>query len=279
MDLASKSTGAIRLANYHLQLLVFGESGTGKTTFAASFPKPFFLDFDKGVLSLAGREEVYSESFKAASYGSMDEAGRQLSPQAEFARFQKTVRDLIPHIKAGEIQTIVLDSITTYADLCLNYVLETGMTSKDKSNRLGQQPGIADWGMQMSIIKSTMNQLFALPCHFVATAHEQFEKDELTGALKGTPLATGKLAAQLPLWFDEVYRSNIQGQGTQARYVLSTKGSQGWVGKSRLDGLLKNCGKEGLPNPIGPDYTKISSFVEEAQKALDGKGGAPQPTT
>ena len=39
-----------------LKVLVYGESGTGKTLFAGTFPKPLFFDFDGGMLTLRGKD-------------------------------------------------------------------------------------------------------------------------------------------------------------------------------------------------------------------------------
>ena len=46
----------ISIENLKLKILVYGKSGTGKTSFACCFPKPYIADFDNGMLSQRGRD-------------------------------------------------------------------------------------------------------------------------------------------------------------------------------------------------------------------------------
>ena len=43
-----KNAKDLTASDVKLSAAVYGKSGTGKTTFGASFPKPFFLDIDGG---------------------------------------------------------------------------------------------------------------------------------------------------------------------------------------------------------------------------------------
>ena len=49
------NTKDISIEDLRLKVLVYGKSGTGKTTFACSFPKPYVFDFDNGMLSQRGK--------------------------------------------------------------------------------------------------------------------------------------------------------------------------------------------------------------------------------
>jgi hypothetical protein len=168
----------------------------------------------------------------------------------------------------------------------MNYVLHM-------EGKLGQQPAIQHWGSQQRYFKQLKDQLFSISeqakawgctLNILILAHEQYDKDEATGIMEGNPLATGKLAPQLPLWFDECYRMVMIGQGDKAQRAILTRPERGYPAFSSLDGLLKKHGKPGLPSQIPPDYNQISAFVLEAQQALtakateDQKGAQPSQT-
>ena len=52
----------------HIKVLVWGEAKAGKSTFAATFPRPFFFDFDSGMLSLMGKDIEYETYASAEGY-------------------------------------------------------------------------------------------------------------------------------------------------------------------------------------------------------------------
>lgn len=98
----------------NLSVLVYGRSGTGKTTFASTFPKPMLIvDVrEKGTIGLRkikGIDVVEIESWK-------------------------DVQDLIEYLKAGhEYQTIVIDTVTGLQDLATDELLrKNNMKTEDK---------------------------------------------------------------------------------------------------------------------------------------------------
>lgn len=233
----------IDLEKYHLKILDYGESGTGKTCFLKTFPKPIVADFDNGSLVYAGMDVEY-EKFDR-------------SDPNELKRYESwMIKDVIPKLKNGERQTFGFDSITTFADLVMQATLQA-------NGRLGQNPQLQDWMTQMNVMQSTFNKLLGFPCNVVIIAHEQLEKDDLTGALRGTPMITGKMAGKLSLYFDEVYRSVLKGGSLvkDGEYWLQTKASQGFTAKSRLDSVLKAKGLEGIPSLLTPDYSAIMALI------------------
>ena len=53
------NTKNITVENVELKVLVYGDSGTGKTTFLSTFPNLYVFDFDVGVLSIRGKDVEY----------------------------------------------------------------------------------------------------------------------------------------------------------------------------------------------------------------------------
>jgi hypothetical protein len=240
----------IVLAEQKLKILCYGDFGTGKSTFAASFPKPYFLDFDKGVLSVGGRDVNYETFMKNGK---------------EFKRFNSHMaQHVIPKIKSGEIQTLVLDSLTTYSEVVLMAILDEAKV---------EFPRIQDWGMQINGMVTTINMLSDLPCHVIFLAHEQTQVNEDNVIIKGMPLVTGKLAPKIGLYFDEVYRTKVR----SGQFVLQTKNQGGFLAKSRLDGFLKNVGKQGIPNDLPQTYAALlDCFNKEAEVKETNKPNQPQ---
>jgi len=59
-----KSTKTLTSHSFKIKAGVYGINGTGKTTFGGTFPSPLFLDFDRGLLSLRGRDIPYYDLSK-----------------------------------------------------------------------------------------------------------------------------------------------------------------------------------------------------------------------
>ena len=72
--------------------------------------------------------------------------------------------------------------------------------------------------------------------HLVVVAHEQVLQDEITGEMLVRPLIVGKkLPAQLPLWFDEVYRMQVsRDKDAVPSYDMLTASDIKYTAKTRL---------------------------------------------
>jgi len=240
----------------HLNVLCYGMSGTGKTEFAATFPKPvLFIDTDNGVTTLKTSPRLKDKD-KMQIVRVVDSAADSRIRRPIGALTVTTVLNYLRD--EGEYDgvkpaTVVVDSLTTTAEYILTDVLY-------RNNHAGQQPTIVDWGSQMRDVKNLITTGIGLPLNFVCIAHSQFMKDELTGRTWCLPLITGKLAHSLSLYFDEVYFAEAKKVGTNHVYTLLTKSTPLIQAKSRLD----------LPTNIETNYTSI----EKAVGPLLKKGGA-----
>jgi hypothetical protein len=169
----------INTSNLKLKVLLYGKSGTGKTTFACSFPRPYIFDFDNGMLSQRGKDVEFDT---VTDYGSV---GLQLSKLESSCPYE----------------TVVLDSITTMQELHMNYIL---------AQNGKKMPTMNEWNILISNTTDLFMRLTALKRHLVVIAHEQLIQDEITGEVLYRPIIAGKKTAdRLPLWFDECYRTQI----------------------------------------------------------------------
>src|SRR4051812_29082645 len=106
---------------YH-RILLIGDSGTGKTHFLGTMPKPFVADFDRGLSTLRG------QAVKAMAF----------SPDTGWEPFKAEVNAWRQGAKY-DCETFCLDSLTMAADAALTGVMT-------KNGRKGGQPTVQDWG-------------------------------------------------------------------------------------------------------------------------------------
>lgn len=214
------------------RILLMGDSGTGKTHFIGTMPKPVVLDFDRGLATLAGK----------------DVQAMQMGGWAELKTEIEKWRTAGAQYGA---ETLAIDSLTMAADAAMTHVLQ-------KNGRGAGQPTIADWGEAIREVKDLLNVVTTLKCNVVVTAHTQLVKDELLGDVQWVPLIFGKdLPNRLGIWFDEVYLttvlSTIEGGKKQNSYKLQVKpDSRMKMLKSRMntDGKLFDMFEE-------PDFKKL----------------------
>jgi hypothetical protein len=215
------NTKTLSTDNMKLKVLVYGGSGTGKTTFASTFPKPFFFDFDGGMLSVRGKDVEY-ESYVDKS---------MLCPDA-YNRFSSQLDNMSSALAGGHLpfQTVVLDSITTLQEAMLRDIQKTNKT-------LGKQTTLQEWGILVGKMEDILYRITSLNVHMVAIAHEQIIQDELTSEIVVLPLIVGKkLPDRIALWFDEVYHARVdRGIGGRPSYQVMTVADRKYKAKSRLN--------------------------------------------
>ena len=202
---------------------LIGDGGSGKTTLAGTFPKPYIFDFDRGVASISDRDVEY-DLFKDAPHGGKAMPERGIYPYGTgWVKFLDRLNEIGAQIDRGTCpySTIVLDSATMMSTLCMNYVLKGDSKS-------GKQPAIQNWGAQTTLLETVFDQLTSWPILKIITAHIQRNTNDLMETKEMLPLLTGKFAAKSSIFFDEVYFMDIEvpkdgPQKGQRRYVLRTQ--------------------------------------------------------
>lgn len=191
--MALKFTTTDQAAQLHgVKLLVYGDSGAGKTYMASTAPAPVILSAEAGLLSLR----------------------RFQIPVIEI----QTVEDLVQaHLwcqqsaEAGQFQTVYLDSITEIAEVVLA-----------NAKKLVKDPRQA-YGELIEKMLSTIKAFRDLQGkHVVMTAKMEPFKDALNGTVTYMASMPGsKLGPQLPYLFDEVFRLGIgvDAQGAKYRFL------------------------------------------------------------
>jgi len=221
-------------------LLIYGDSGAGKTCFAAGFPGPVMVcDFDGKVGSAArfyaGKPQLEQISYE--NYAPVDDKG------TSGARFNL---DMGKMKKEGKFpRTLVLDSLTTFSDEMMRYLMKLNPGIKRMDTKGASVPAQQDYQVARLFFKQILGELLNMPFNFIATAHIQVDKDETTGEILRTPMLAGKLARELPIIFPEVYRAYTDKDG---KYLAQTKSDSRYTCRTEIPGM---------PSPIPLVYEEL----------------------
>ena len=178
-----------------MSMVIWGPSGAGKTTLAATAPGPIlWVNFDPdGTSSLGDREDILIADF------SMDNPNVVMKFKHDNCAGVKQLLDEHP-----EIQTVVFDSLTSFNEMSLKH----GITEVKGASM--EMPTLQGYGRRnsytmqgvMSFIKATG----AFNKHCIVIAHEDApQKDDLTGAMMVSILVGGKMQSEIPIKLSEVW--------------------------------------------------------------------------
>lgn len=226
-------------------VLVYGDSGAGKTVFSAGFPGPLFIaDFDGKISSAAafyrGTPQLAQIDYEAYSApGSWQPFVKKMNEIA------KIPADKFPY------KTIVIDSITTFAASMMDEVMKQNPGSQRSKMMDTQVPNLKDYQIAISHCKDIIRKILAMKdrCNVVMTAHIQKDKDETTGEILFQPLIWGKdLPAWLPMVFEEVYRAYAEKKDKDTTHWAQTRGEKKYIARTQIPKL---------PSPVKLSYEEI----------------------
>lgn len=244
-----------------------GKPGTRKTCAAATFPGPiYFFDFD-------GRMDPVKKMYPERSDIEYD----TFLPK-QFREANEMWDKLMNGLTPTRYKTVVLDSITTFADGVLDFArsLRTGAgeDGKDKGKALAggiiPQSDISDFNIESSGLTQLMYRLKELSarqkCHVIATAHvietNQYDLTSKTNVVSRSLLTAGKkIAEKFPAVFNEVYHFETKSPSPQSPPEVKVK----------TDNTGVDFAKTALPLPVELDITN-KSLYEEIVKACALKG-------
>lgn len=224
----------------HYKVMVVGEPGTGKSVFAATFPKPAFLfDFDDTRLSYAGLDveyETYEKSWKG-----------WVEFEKDLVRIKKEVAD--------KFKTVIVDSTSTMTDTAM----ERAMQLDPKRNAVDGPLWNVHYQMVKNLIEGRLRQIVNLKANVVVISHLELKTDGDTGAIiSAEPLLTGTLSSKIPGYFDEVYHATTRRKDGETKYFLQTVPIGLYKARSRLSGKQRR-----LPDFIENDYETVMKTLRE----------------
>lgn len=259
-----------------LHVLPYGDFGSGKSTFADTFPNPkliaCFDAFGKDMPYLKTPGHVIGE-LKTDGFGSRyrevhsGKTGALLKrieyyhdiewlPEPKEVRRKAgvSVQDIIPTTYARFLRRMA--AFQEEQDLWATYILDSVTSMEITARRWDQfvlNPGAEDarqwYGASKDMLeRMLMGRLAGLPMNVVVLAHIDDEKYEHQGTSRRMPMAPGKLRGALPSQYAEVYRV----YATNDAHWLQTRSDNVWAATTQID----------APNPCQPHYHALWEAID-----------------
>lgn len=208
-----------------VHVFLMGDTGSGKTSAAATFPYPFFIlpKNEQSIVTLRGMRIPYVEV--ASSFEMMEAIGflegryRQAAQFQKYAQAAQAANDqqaaqgfFAQAWEAFPWQTVVIESISHYCDLIIEdltsgdgevAINNAGVAAKGKGTSLHMMDQ-QKWGLLGAHMRNLHARLRNLPVHTVFTALAQVKEGKDGAPTTGGALFSGAMAYKLPSACDAI---------------------------------------------------------------------------
>lgn len=171
------------VTTHHVKALVYGASGSGKTTFAGTARNAIFASAEGGLMSISDKTPDFVE-----------------------IRSLKDLMDLHAYLRNEKhgYETVVIDSISE-----INEIIKIEI-----ERRTGKSMQLQDWGELAKRIRGILRGFRDLPMHVLFIAQESTETDEQK-IVKFVPQLNGKAATEVAYFMDIVGYLKIEPDGSR----------------------------------------------------------------
>ena len=249
------STGKIKSAQ---KIVVYGQEGVGKSTFASMFPNPVFIDTEGST--------------------------RQL----DVARFDKPTSwemllQQVDYIKQNpsRFKTLVIDTADWAEKLCIKSICDK--SKKDGIEDFGYGKGYVYVQEEFGKLLNKLSDVIDVGVNVVVTAHAQMRKveqpDENGSYDRWELKLTKQCSPLLKEWADMLLFANYKtivvntgkdkykGQGGQQRIMYTTH-TASWDAKNR----------HGLSDTLPFDYNQIAHIIDDSTVSVKSSTPVAQPS-
>lgn len=214
------------------KILLIGNSGSGKTNFIGTMPKPIYLfSFDKGYTTLAGMDGIKvglcmdEDRYKPHAYTDF---------RLKFDALRKGEKYKWPDGREEAYKTIAFDSMTFLSTLLYDH-------EQRANNTIDKQGGFGVWGNVKSKLSDIISQSVLIAEYVVTTALVKPEKDDITGEMFFLPELAGSIRDSVDAWFDAVFYMSIdKDTDGKKKYKMLTVGDRRYRAKIRLPSTIGN---------------------------------------
>lgn len=256
------------------QIVIYGKSGVGKTFLAGQWPRPRFIDFDRGIATLASPN--FTQLYGKPDIEYFQPVERHLNnrgiPTTHNA-FDDACKYFDMSMSDGErdkFDTWVLDTCTTLAQaartkgIILLGTPQYGNKSKTQTQALAT--GLidvkqADYGSERNLVEQFIRMLRDSGKHVLILAHEKEVTDDRGNLTARVPLLTGQSSEVVSGMFDEVWRLTMSGVGATRKRSLQTETNTVNMAKTRL----------GVPDGTEGSYGSVRAALDGIKASVEGR--------
>lgn len=236
---------------------IYGDTGSGKTEIASTFPRPLFLvpRSEMSVTTLSGRNFPYLVvTDRSSSYNPRTKMGGLTSILDHLEAFYKKDAASFP------FDTIVLESVTHYMEMVIAELTDGHKAQMD--------PG--RYGKLANHLSNIHSRLSNMEIHTVYTALARWHED--TG--KGGPHIPGKTGDMLPSACDVYAYTVAEDQGSDKngkkplKFSLHTRTYKNYPARTRFRGMpacIENF-----------QFAKVQAFIDKVGTEDLGVAGADE---
>lgn len=243
----SIQSGASSMAQFRT-FMCYGDTRTGKTRFAGTFPNALFLS-DASERGWTTLEHMPPEQFYHAG------KGPEVLPVSDQAGMIQAMTIAEQWVRNGWIDTVVIDSLTFYAESWFQH----------EHQKMVQNPGAkgvdnrALYGAMANHLSNTRVQIHKWPCHVVWLALAAPPDDMQPGG----PMLSGKSRQRFPAGCDHIfyhrkYEAIAEDNSAVTVFEAQTKGYERYIGGGRDGGVIPDV----LPWPTFRTIAELLGLPE-----------------
>lgn len=246
----------VKVDSEFLKIMSVGESGTGKSAFASTFPTPgFVFDFGKEIISYRGLDFDYEQyDLTGKSWGKYE---------SDFVVVRKAVEE-------RKYRTVVYDNLSAMTDVAMERALQLD----PKRSLTGGPIWNVHYQMVKNLMEGRLRQALSLNCNLVFIAHLDTIKNEEGAVIGVEPSMTGKLSIDVPAYFDEVYYHTSRREGGDTKWYIQTVPIGFNHGRSRLSGRARL-----LPDLVENSYSLLIDYLTGKKRKDNSKQTTTNTTT
>lgn len=214
----------------YVKMLLYGTPGAGKTRFAADAPNPIWFDYESSTETLKNTP------------------GYEHIPVKKTRDIDQLLRDVEAAVKAPDVDTVVIDSITS----CHDYYLRKYVAKAVQASSKRDDPNVlfeGDYKYVTQVFTNIFGVLQDAPINVVMIGHQNFARDNESGQITAiwpdiTPRLRGAVTRLVNVVGYLEAKSNMR--GTERKLYLNPTAVI--EAKNRL-----NIQKQYLDNPTWKD--------------------------
>jgi hypothetical protein len=243
----------------HINMLVYGAPGVGKTHLAATADdvpemRPvLYLNIEGGDMTL---RHVAPRIRKIPATGSIS-----------WGQFEQVYETLRRQTSSGGPQgnefvprTIIIDTGTELQKMNMAQIMANLLLSEPDKEWDEDVPDIRRWGKNTEQMRRWIRRYRDLPLNVIMTCHEMTERDNMTGKVTYKPQLSGKLSNEVAGFFDVVTYLYVKNETVDNTAVTTRKLLTG-----ALDGYIAKDRSGNMPQVIeNPTMKEIFSLITAA---------------